>query len=84
MPRARRYGRTVRDSSLRSGTLASDDSVTPSFGDRDKVERRASVDHSDARDGHGIQGMKTPAHSLSVVELKGCYGPRDGLCLCVN
>ena len=54
--------------------LASHDSMAQFCGNRDEIKERASMNHCDARDGHGIQGFKAKVHAQLVVILKGCYG----------
>ena len=83
-PYVRCYGHTSQDPSLSSGILASDDSIAQLYGDRDKIEGRASAGHCDARDGHGIQGIEAKLSALSVVELKDRDSVRDDLSLRVS
>lgn len=76
-PYMRCYGNRPQDLSLSSRILASDDIVAQFCGDMDRIEGRAGTSHSNAGDGHGIQGIGASLYTLSVVELKGsdilCY-----------
>ena len=78
-----RYGWTLQDPSLSGGRPASNDSIAQGCGDRDEIEDWASVDHSNARDGHTIQGSEVTISSFVVVELEGRDSTRDNLSLCI-
>jgi len=77
-------GHTPQDLSLSSGILASNDSIIQLCGDWDKIERRASAGHYNARDGHGVEVIKTAISTVFVVGLEGRYSICDNLSLCIS
>jgi len=78
------YGHAPQDPSSSGRILAGHDRVTQLCGYRDKIERRVSAGHYDARDSHDIEATETMVPALSIVELDGRYSPRNSLSLCIN
>ena len=78
------YGHASQDLSLSGRIMAGHDRVAQLRGYWDKIERRVSAGHYDARDGHDIEAAETIIPALSIVELEGRYGPRNSLSLCIN
>ena len=78
------YGCAPQDLSLNGRILAGHDRVAQLRGYWDKIERRVSAGHYDARDGHDIEAAETMILALSIVELEGRYGSRNSLSLCIN